>query len=87
MQKSEEDKWYDDLGKLKKPSNFKVKNLGGFNINYHLGNKLIYRMEVLQLDFSLNLKLPLIVLTHVTTCSFESIDSFIWICHNKHPCL
>ena len=34
-------------------------------------------MEVFTIDFSLNLMLPFMVLTHVTTCKFEFMDSYI----------
>ena len=34
-------------------------------------------MEVYTIDLTLNLLLPHVVLTHVTTCSFESTNSLI----------
>ena len=33
-------------------------------------------MKICTIDLTLNLLLPHVILTHVTTCSFESIDSF-----------
>ena len=34
-------------------------------------------MEMFKIDFSLNLMLPFIVLTHAITCNLESMDSSI----------
>ena len=42
-------------------------------------------MEVFKIDFSLNLMLPLVVLTHVTTRSSESTNFSIWICWTQTP--
>ena len=35
------------------------------------------RMEVYTVDLTLNLLLPHVILTHVTTCNFKSTDSSI----------
>ena len=45
-------------------------------------------MKVFTIDLTLNLLLPLVVLTHTTTCSFESTDSSILnLLHtNTHVC-
>ena len=43
-------------------------------------------MEVFTIDLTLNLMLPLVVLTHVTTCSSESTDfSILNLLHTNDP--
>ena len=43
-------------------------------------------MEVFTIDLTLNLMLPLVVLTHVVTCSFESTDSSLLnLLHTNDP--
>ena len=49
-----------------------------FDLNNPQGKKIrCDRMKVFTIDLTLNLLLPLVVLTHTTTCSSESMDSFI----------
>ena len=68
---------------------FKVKNWGGFDLIYLQGKQIHYdRMKVFTIDVTLNLLLPLVVLTHTTMCNVKSMDSSILnLLHtNTHVC-
>ena len=58
----------------------KKKNWERFNLNNPQSNNSINRMEVCTIDLILNLLLPYVVLTHVTTYNSEFTDSFILNC-------
>jgi len=57
---------------------FRVKKTwGGFDLNNPQGTNSLNRMKVFTIDLTLNLMLSLVVLTLVTTRSFEFTDSSI----------
>ena len=76
-----------------KPSSFKLKHLGRIWPNYPQGKRFTMIEWKFTIDFSLNLKLPLVELAHKNKCSSKSTYSSIlnllhtntYVCDFKIP--